>query len=261
MPAPVGRATDPAVQPMATDRTDWRSGDSLRAGDLVAAVSAIYATINGGDMSKKAEPKAREEELPAPLNDSDKARLTVMPSVNAAAVMMAYPNGLVGAEVDLAALIDCLHDCCANVKKDDLSGLEAMLTNQALALQAVFSNLARRAQTQNHPRQFEALLALALKAQAQSRATIQALVELKYPRQTAFVKQANISHGPQQVNNGDAGRKDRARGKKQIAQNKLLEDKTDGGTYLDAGTATATGRRDTALETVGKLDGAKKRGG
>jgi len=42
---------------------------------------------------------------------------------------------------------------------------------------------------------------LALKVQAQLRATIQALADLKNPRPIAFVQQANIAHGPQQVNN------------------------------------------------------------
>jgi PDZ domain-containing secreted protein len=42
---------------------------------------------------------------------------------------------------------------------------------------------------------------MALKAQSQSRATIQALTELKYPKQATFVKQANIAGGNQQVNN------------------------------------------------------------
>jgi hypothetical protein len=42
---------------------------------------------------------------------------------------------------------------------------------------------------------------LALKAQNQSRATLQALVQLKQPSQITFVKQANIAQGHQQVNN------------------------------------------------------------
>ena len=42
---------------------------------------------------------------------------------------------------------------------------------------------------------------LALKAQNQSRATLQALVQLKQPTQTTFVKQANITQGHLQVNN------------------------------------------------------------
>jgi hypothetical protein len=39
------------------------------------------------------------------------------------------------------------------------------------------------------------------KPQAQCRATIEALAEIKNPRPVAFVKQANIAQGPQQVNN------------------------------------------------------------
>ncbi len=44
-------------------------------------------------------------------------------------------------------------------------------------------------------------LRLALKAQAQSRATVEALAEMKNPRAVAFVRQANIAR-QQQVNNG-----------------------------------------------------------
>jgi len=48
----------------------------------------------------------------------------------------------------------------------------------------------------------EIYLRLALKAQAQCRTTVETLVEMKNPRPVAFVSQANISNGPQQVNNG-----------------------------------------------------------
>lgn len=41
----------------------------------------------------------------------------------------------------------------------------------------------------------------ALKAQNQCKATLQALVQLKQPSQTTFVKQANNAQGHQQVNN------------------------------------------------------------
>lgn len=43
---------------------------------------------------------------------------------------------------------------------------------------------------------------LALKAQAQGVRTLEVLGALKNPQPVAFVKQANIAHGPQQVNNG-----------------------------------------------------------
>ncbi len=41
---------------------------------------------------------------------------------------------------------------------------------------------------------------LALKAQAQCRATLETLAKIKNPP-TLFAQQANIAHGPQQVNN------------------------------------------------------------
>jgi len=85
-------------------------------------------------------------------------------------------------------------------------------------------------------------MGMALKAQAQSRATISALVDLKYPRQATFVKQANIANGPQQVNNATHA------GEIQPPQNKLLEDASH--ERMDTGTTTAAARGHPTLETV-----------
>lgn len=73
-----------------------------------------------------------------------------------------------------------------------------------MALNAIFNELARRAANNmgTYLGTTETYLRLALKAQAQSRATVEALAEMKKPHSVAFVKQANIAHGPQQVNNG-----------------------------------------------------------
>ena len=49
--------------------------------------------------------------------------------------------------------------------------------------------------------QLKLFVSLALKAQNQSRATLDTLANIKNPRQTVITKQANISNGPQQVNN------------------------------------------------------------
>ena len=49
--------------------------------------------------------------------------------------------------------------------------------------------------------QFEANLKLALKAQNQCRMTLETLSNIKNPP-VVYVKQANIAHGPQQINNG-----------------------------------------------------------
>ena len=132
------------------------------------------------------------------------SRAALRPCINGASVIEAYQGNLMGKEVDLGELVAGLNESCLEVKDGDLSGLEAMLLSQATTLQTMFASLARQAATQEHLRQYETFMGLALKAQAQSRATITALVDLKYPRQAMFVKQANIAHGPQQVNNANA---------------------------------------------------------
>ena len=65
----------------------------------------------------------------------------------------------------------------------------------------MFVTLGRMAAIKTSLSQYTAFMNMALKAQSQSRATIQALIELKYPKQATFVKQANIANGNQQVNN------------------------------------------------------------
>lgn len=86
----------------------------------------------------------------------------------------------------------------------DLSEIEAMYLNQAQALQVVFASLAHAASVATKAERHDALLQLALRAQANSRATLAALVDLKFPRQTVIARQANIATGAaqQQVNNG-----------------------------------------------------------
>ena len=82
-----------------------------------------------------------------------------------------------------------------------MTAMEAMLVGQAHSLQTIFVSLARKASNQEYLKNYGMFMSLALKAQSQSRATIQALVELKYPKQTNFVKQVNIANGHQQINN------------------------------------------------------------
>lgn len=156
--------------------------------------------------TKKPAPAAKMPKGAKPyvMTVADKARMAVRPSINGAAVIQAYQANVMGKDADMNVLIDQLRETCTEVKGGDLHTLEAMLVSQATALQTIFTSLARRAQEQEYQKNLEAFLALALKAQAQSRATISALVDLKYPRQATFVKQANIANGPQQVNNGGA---------------------------------------------------------
>ena len=67
----------------------------------------------------------------------------------------------------------------------------------------------------------------------------------------AFVRQANIAHGPQQVNNGPAQLEKPSRARETgIQQNKLLEEH---GERLDLKTPGAASETDSSLEAVGAV--------
>ena len=205
------------------------------------------------------------------MTTADKARMALKPSLNGAVVIQTYQGNIMGKEADLNVLIDQLRDTFTEVKGGDMHTLEAMLISQATALQTIFTSLARRAQSQEYQKHLESFLGLALKAQAQSRATISALVDLKYPRQATFVKQANIANGPQQVNNAgtqvggtQSGTQPIAQarthaGKSEPEQNKLLEaNHEQPGKWMDTRTPQKAERSYQAVETVATVNRAKK---
>ena len=112
--------------------------------------------------------------------------------------------------LDVNGVIECM-ELAAGPSADGLTYCEAVLLSQVHALDAIANELFRRAAVVQSVPQFESYMQLGLKAQAHCRAAVTAYADIKQPRQTAFVKQANIAHGPQQVNNGvahanDAGR-------------------------------------------------------
>lgn len=86
---------------------------------------------------------------------------------------------------------------------------------------------------------------IALKAQNQCRATIQTLNEVKNPRSVAYVQQANISNGHQQVNNGLAGEKN------QIEQNKLSGEES--ALLKNERTSQAAIRTGPKMEAMGEI--------
>ena len=106
---------------------------------------------------------------------------------------------------------------------------------------------------------FEVNMRIALRAQSQCRAALETLAAIKNPSSVAFVRQANIAHGPQQVNNGPGpGGPSRAR-EIEFTPNKLLE--ASNGERLDSGTACAAGRTNQELETMGAIHGTANAGG
>lgn len=206
------------------------------------------------------------EKTPEMSQERAIAGAAIKPALNAALVIEAFQGNLLGDDVSLADLVSSLRESMKDVGNDDMQVMEAMLVGQATALQTVFTSLSRKATLQTGLKQYEVMLNLALKAQNQSRTTIQTLIELKFPRHATFVRQANIAHGPQQVNNGaqpqPAG--DDLPGRPQdasIAPNKLLKDSADEIVRMDIGTTKAPGRGDSQLAPVGSLHRAEvKRG-
>ena len=156
-----------------------------------------------------------------------------------------------GELLDMPELIACLRENAATVNGGDLSHAEAMLMGQATALQCVFARLTERGMRAEYMVHFEAYMRMALRAQAQCRATLQTLAEIKNPP-IVYARQANIANGPQQVNNGAPALR---AGEKPIAQTELLEAKH--GERLDLGAASAAGRIDRPLETLGEIDRAE----
>ena len=212
-------------------------------------------------MSKKNRNVLAVEVAPGQTIDKLTADATVNPALNAAFVVDTYRANILSNEMEMVSLVEALRASMDKSAAGDLSGLEAMLIGQATALQTIFVSLATRAHHQQYQRHLEAYLGLALKAQAQSRATIQAVIDLKFPRQATFVKQANIAHGPQQVNNGQATGGDNLRAlDNQNAQIEVLEGLAHGGKEMDTGATAEAARGDPAVETLAASHRPKKRG-
>ena len=178
-------------------------------------------------------------------------------SVSAAAMSAALSDSFTAPlfpDLNMIEVIKVLNDKIASVQAGDMTTIEAMLIGQAQALQTMFVSLGRQAVVKTGLQQYTAFMNLALKAQAQSRATIQALIELKYPKQATFVKQANIAGGHQQINNGQASNETNTRAPAHAREstnqpNELLE-VNNGSETLDGRTTQKTIPKDKAMATL-----------
>jgi hypothetical protein len=117
-------------------------------------------------------------------------------------------------DLDLTTLLAEINAQCRKASAGDLSRIEGMLLAQSLTLDALFNKLIARAMSNaeaGYLNASETYLRLALRAQSQARATGETLGVLKNPPGIAFVRQANIAHGPQQINNKNFETSTRAR--------------------------------------------------
>ncbi len=152
--------------------------------------------------TRRKTPKAAPLAAPPNKGSIQPHQMLLSPSVQGAVGIHAWSKFM--GEADLLSLVEDLREQVRDVQRGELGRVEAMLFSQATTLQTIFTSLARRAASNDGLQQFQVNLTLALKAQSQCRATLEALAEIKNPRPVMFAKQANVTSGPQQVNNGVA---------------------------------------------------------
>ena len=160
-------------------------------------------------------------------------------------------------QLDTPALIEALRQQTKTVHKGDLRAAEAMLMNQATALQSLFVKLAETGLQADLLRQQETALRLALKAQSQCRATLETLANIKNPP-VVYAKQANVTTGPQQINNGPQATATGTR-EKVFEENKLKELSDEKQQWLDTGAPSAAGGTYPRAKTLAAVHRAEKR--
>jgi hypothetical protein len=149
----------------------------------------------------------------ASLTDQELAMLADMPRQYARAtthsimgasrvITAAEKSTSIGRTADWCGAMEELQAASERLRRNDLSQVEDALGHQAIALQALFVRLAEMAfNSLASPHQFDVLMRYALRAQAQGRAAIETLAAIKNPP-AVFARQANVTTGPQQINNG-----------------------------------------------------------
>ena len=200
--------------------------------------------------TKKTKAVAKKKATPALAEKEKKqiySRYAMRPSVNAAGIVNKYSKFMFGDIFGQEELADEISRAMTAVNDGNMKRVENMLFGQAIALQTMFTNLALRADSQEgRLDNIESLMRMALRAQSQCRMTLETLANIKNPP-VVYARQANISQGHQQVNNG-VPEQTRAREEKTISTNELLE--AHDGKRLDTRTQGKTGRDDPEVETV-----------
>lgn len=206
--------------------------------------------MTGKSAKGKADPNCLQLAMAPTQTEAQAIAHTVLrPTVQAAQTVRAF-NGQHN-NLHVTDLVNALVRQTELANEGDLTRAESMLTAQAHTLDAIFHALARRAAVNmgEHLPAAETYMRLALKAQAQARATLETLATIKNPP-IIFAKQANIAHGHQQVNNGDADPV--ARGKIETPPTELLEHAHES-QRLDTGTPRRAVAGNSSLAAVAAI--------
>ena len=218
----------------------------------------------GNKPGKNSAPEGETLKMPAQPGKTQEARIAgfgargILP---VAAVLTAYSKDVFSDAVSLTETYSEVARLSEASTTGDLAHLERLLSAQVLALNSVFAGLAHRAKTNSSGGYLGAAdtyMRLALRAQAQCRQTAQTLFEMKNPHPVAFVRQANIANGPQQVNFGPSPgnvtstRKGARAEENESAPNELLE--ASDGERMDFGAQSEAGGANQDVEPVGAVN-------
>ena len=156
----------------------------------------------------------RIAEQPGVSQERRLASILINPAVHSAATCVTFGTSAFG-KTEITETLEEVVETIDKVRKGDLSGPEATLVSQAHSLNAIFSEFARRSALNmgEYIEACEKYMKLALKAQAQCRATIETLAAIKNPP-VLFAKPSQHLKRPsagEQWSSASRGRKQKVR--------------------------------------------------
>jgi hypothetical protein len=196
-------------------------------------------------------------QVPAKQGETDNeslARVAVSPVAKTSITVREFSKSF--GDIDINKTAEHLMASVAQAKENNLSEAVEHLMAQAVALDSIFHTLAVRANRSEYLNNLKTYMTFALKAQNQSRMTLETLAEILNPK--PYIQHNKAQY--QQVNNGPrpSGRSlesnTRAREISKMT-NGLLEDHH--GEWLDTGAASTAGGTDKELATVEAQHGAE----
>jgi len=211
-----------------------------------------------------AAPKGTTLQMPPEARDLPYDKLVAQCAVDGivsnARTLVSFGSPTFG-ELSLTECAVVLRETAKRLNDGDLSAAVTMLSCQAVTLNAMFGELARRAGLNmgENLGATETYMRLSLKAQSQCRATLETLANVKNPP-VVYARQANINNGgQQQVNNSTvppASASTTHTADSQTEKTELLEQQH--GQRLDTRKKSAAGSADTNLAPMGTVNRTAK---
>lgn len=207
-------------------------------------------------MSDKNKKQSKENKEINNHDDSISASVAILPEGVAITAIKSIKYDPYGSTcIDTRALFREIQKQELEIKKGNLVYIERYLYSQAIALNALFDRMLNQLAHADFTPQVQLCGMLALKAQAQCRATLATLAQIKNPDQITFIKQ-NIQQQNnainQQVNNSSAD--DDSKKFTNVA-NELLSEVIH--EKLESRGTKETSRINPAMETVEAVNGSK----